>query len=313
MNKFIIDGSNVNVFLNKYISFTERVSTKYNYDVNIKHVLYLIVPAFVLKYGIDDEKKILNCFENIPIHVSGITDLNTTAYFRRRVLYDNDKYYTVKEVVLNNYDNISLLELIDNIVHEFNHAVNSIINEVSWDNENVIIRTGISHVYYSKDDITKFIKKSKDVTLEEIINTKQTEDIINIINSFNKYKIDNNEFSNMLYALRHDIGNEEYVSNAYYLQSFICKELMKNKTFIPTIETLRFKGNVSDISSWFDSITGIEGSYNRLITLLDDILCGEQELTKVKWFKKLKLNKLISKGREVLDIVKLFDNNCIYK
>ena len=47
---------------------------------------------------------------------------------------------------------------------------------------------------------------------------------------------------------------------------------MDNKTFIPTIENLRFKGNVDDIENWFDNITGNEGSYRELTLLLDTIL-----------------------------------------
>ena len=149
--------------------------------------------------------------------------------------------------------------------------------------------------------------------MEEIINTKQTEDVINIINTFNNYKIDNSEFVNTLYSLKHDIDNNGYQSNAYYFQSYICKELMKNKTFIPTVENLRLKGNIDDISSWFDNITGIDDSYNKLVTLLDEILKDEANLDKVKFFKKYKVNKILEKSRKVLHIINVFENNCIYK
>ena len=88
---------------------------------------------------------------------------------------------------------------------------------------------------------------------------------------------------------------------------------MKNRTFIPTIEKLRFTGNVDDVETWFDDITNIPGSYHKLTTLLDEILKDETELSKVKWLKKYKFNKIRAKSREVLDIVAIFDKNCIYK
>ena len=44
-------------------------------------------------------------------------------------------------------------------------------------------------------------KKSNALTLEEILNTAQTEDVVNIINSFGNYYIENIELSNALYAL----------------------------------------------------------------------------------------------------------------
>jgi len=88
---------------------------------------------------------------------------------------------------------------------------------------------------------------------------------------------------------------------------------MKNKTFIPTVENLRFRGNVDDIEKWFDDITGIFGSYKKLTNLLDEILKSDSELSKVKFFKKFKINNIMAKSREVLDIVNIFDKNCIYK
>ena len=88
---------------------------------------------------------------------------------------------------------------------------------------------------------------------------------------------------------------------------------MKNKTFIPTIENLRFNGNVDDIAGWFDNVTGNEGSYQKLTLLLEEILEDEKKLIKAKWFKKLKISKIREKMRQVMDIIKEYENNCIYK
>ena len=312
-----INQDNINDFLNKYIDFTNNLSSKNNYPNNIKHVLYLIIPAFVMKYGIREERNILSCFENVPIYISDKTNKLYTAYFNRRLYSKMEdgliKYYSSKEVVINNYYDTTLIDLIDSLAHEFNHAVNSIANEIKWNDEEVSLRTGLSYIHFFRSDINIVRSRSKDITLEEIINTKQTEDIINIINSFNNYSILNEEFANTLYSLKHDIDDKGYKSNAYFFQSYICKELMKNRTFIPTIENLRFKGNVDDIEKWFDDITNIPGSYHNLTTLLDEILKDESYLIKSKWFKKYKINKIRAKSRRVLDIVDIFDKNCIYR
>lgn len=308
---------NINAFLNKYIDFTNQLSDKFHYPSNIKHVLYLIIPAFVIKYGFKEERTILSCFDSVPIYINNSNNKVCTAYFDRKLHKKEEqgliKYYSSGEIVINNYQGSTLIELIDSLVHEFNHAINSVTNEVKWNDEEVSLRTGLSYIHFFREDINKVKSRSTDITLEEIINTKQTESIINIINSFSQYKIENLEFSNTLYALSHDIEKNGYVSNAYYFQSYICKELMKNKTFIPTVENLRFKGNVDDIESWFDDITGKKGSYKRLTFLLDRILKGEMELGKVRWFKKYKVNKIMEKSREVLEIVNTFDKNCIYR
>jgi len=311
-----INQSNINELLNKYMNFTNNICNKNNYPNNIKHVLYLIIPAFIIKYGLKYENMILGCFEKIKIHINEKENNSCTAYFSRIMRKNPDgvlpKYYTSKVVVLNQYKNASLIDMLDNIIHEFNHAVNSMINEIKYDDKNVSMRTGLSYMIYDINDINHIKEKTKDITLEEIINTKQTEDIINVIRSFSKYEVNNEEFNNTFYALEHSI-NGEYTSDAYYLQSFICRELMKNKTFISTIENLRLNGNVDDIAGWFDNITGKEDSYNKLTILLEKILQEEEHLAKVKWFKNYKISKIKEKMRQVLDIIQEYENNCIFK
>ena len=311
-----IDQVNINELLNKYIEFTNNISEKNNYPNNIKHVLYLIIPAFVIKYGLKHENMILGCFEKIKIHISDKENNNCTAYFTRVMKQNPEgvtpKYYTVKAVVLNQYKSASLIDMFDNVIHEFNHAINSMINEIKFDEKTVSMRTGLSYMTYKANDFSHIIDKTKDITLEEIINTKQTEDVINIIRSFSKYEVHNEEFNNAFYAINHSIEGE-YTSNAYYLESFICKELMKNKTFIPTIENLRINGNVDDIAGWFDNITGQNGSYNKLTELLEEILKEEEKLATAKWFKNLKISKIRDKMHQVMNIIQEYENNCIFK
>ena len=210
------------------------------------------------------------------------------------------------------YHSASLIDMLDNVIHEFNHAINSMINEIKYDDKTVSIRTGLAYLSYDVNDLLHLKEKSKDLTLEEIINVKQTEDIINVLRSFANYEITNEEFNNAFYSIKQSI-NGEYTSNAYYLQSFICKELMKNKTFIPTIENLRLNGNVDDIASWFDNVTGEKGSYEKLTSLLQKILEEEEKLEKTKLFRNRKINKIRSQMNLVMEIIQTYENNCIFK
>ena len=116
-----------------------------------------------------------------------------------------------------------------------------------------------------------YICKSDAIFLEEVLNTKQSEEIINIIASFGNYNILNIEFSNLLYTLKNEIGKGGYVSSAYLFQSLICDILIKNKTFYPTISNLRFKGYIEDIPVLFDNVIDKVGSYKYLNSLLKDI------------------------------------------
>ena len=307
-----ITQENINPFLNKYISLIDSICEEYHYEANIKHLLYLIVPAFSVKYGPSNEHAILDCFKKVKIYISGKTDKIVTASFNRTLNKNANGYYTEKYVSINNYSNSSLPALIDNIVHEFNHAINSLNNEISYDDKVVKVRTGLSTLNYDRATL-RFIGKSKEISLEEVLNTTQTEEIIDIINSFGKYSIDNMEFSNMLYALKNEIKGNNYVSDAYNYQKYVCDELIKNKTFTPTINNLRLKGFIEDIPNLFDNVIGREGSYKRLNELLDEVHILVLKYTKAKFFKDRLLNKIRSKSNDVIALIKEYDSKCIFK
>ena len=310
----MINENNINTFLNKYIDFVNDLSKRFNYPENIKHVLYLIIPAFNMKYGLKYERIILDSFSDTPIIINNKDYGKCTAFFSRLIKENNDlpKYSTIKRVVLNNYKSYNLIDLLDNIVHEFNHVINSMINEIKYDDNIVSMRTGLSYISYNTNDLNKVINRSEDIILEEIINTKQTEDVLKIIKSFSKYEIDNIEFKNTLYSVDKLI-KDDFVSDAYYIQSYICKELMRNKTFIPTMENFRINGNVDDIENWFDNITNTKKSYHKLITLLNDILKYEDKLSKSKMFKSIYISKIKQKMRDIQEIVNEYEQNCIFK
>lgn len=303
---------NINAFLDKYILFVDEISKKFRYDDNIRHILYVIVPAFISQYGVSNEAFILKCFREIKIYASGNSNSLVTATFNRSLQRMDGNYFTEKYIVINNYGSISIPVLMDNIIHEFNHAVNSINNEISYDEKIIKVRTGISTIIYDKKSL-KYIKKSDEEALEEILNTVQTEELINKINSFSKFSIQNSELSNMLYNLKFEIPEDGYKSNAYSYHKYICNELVNNKTFTPTINNLRFKGFIEDIPNLFDTVIGRDGSYQKLNKLLTEIHELVLKYSKSKLFKERLLNKIKSKASEVTDLIKEYDVKCIYK
>ena len=307
-----LNQENINSFIDKYVYYVDNISRDFEYNENIKHLLYLIVPAFVVKYGINNESTVLNCFKNVKVYINGTYDKIVTATFNRSLKKDNDNFYTDKFIMINNYSESKLPTLIDNIVHEFNHAINSTNNEITCDDKYVKVRTGLTTLNYLKDSL-KFEKKSNTTSLEEILNTAQTEDVVNIINSFGRFYIENVEISNALYALRHEIGDKKYVSDGYQYQKQICSSLINNKTFTPTVNNLRFKGTIEDIPYLFDNVIGIDGSYNKLNKLLNDMHTLILKYAKSKYFKNRLLNKIKSKAKEVSNLIDEYESKCIFK
>ena len=297
-----------NLVIEKEKAFIDQISDRYEYDDNMRHLLYIIIPAFVIKYGIKNESLILNTFRDIRIIKSEKQDKYVKAYYSSHPVYENGEYSTVKFMVIQNYNKISLIDLLDNLVHEFNHAVNSYRDEIRVTKNYIYLRTGLTYRVYNKDPLS-FVRKDPSYLLEEIINTKQTEEVINIIKSFD---FENRDISNTIYAINNETDHK-YNSNSYYLESYACKQILENRTFINTLANLRLVGEVFNITKWFDDITGQEGSYKELISLLNKIYDLEKEYVDRKLFKSLTLGKIRETSRKIMRIVETFNNNVNYR
>ncbi len=297
-----------NLVIEKEKAFIDQISDRYEYDDNMRHLLYIIIPAFVIKYGIKNESLILNTFRDIRIIKSDKQDKYVKAYYSSHPVYENGEYSTVKFMVIQNYNKISLIDLLDNLVHEFNHAVNSYRDEIRVTKNYIYLRTGLTYRVYNKDPLS-FVRKDPSYLLEEIINTKQTEEVINIIKSFD---FENRDISNTIYAINNETDHK-YNSNSYYLESYACKQILENRTFINTLANLRLVGEVFNITKWFDDITGQEGSYKELISLLNKIYDLEKEYVDRKLFKSLTLGKIRETSRKIMRIVETFNNNVNYR
>lgn len=297
-----------NLIIEREKRYIDEISDLYNYDSNIRHLLYIIIPAFIIKYGVNKERLILNTFKDIIILSSDKESKYVKAFYSSKPIKVEDNYQTKKLMVIQNYNRISLVSLLDNLVHEFNHAINSQVNEIIEKKDYLYLRTGLTYRVYRKKDLS-FVRKDNSYMLEEIINTKQTEDVINIIKSF---KPNNKELDNTIYAINSETAHK-YNSNSYYLEGYICKTIMQNKTFINTLETLRINGEVFEINSWFDHITGINGSYKNMIDILIDIYNLELEYANKKLFKSITLGKIKDKTIEIMRIIDKFNNNVNFK
>ena len=299
---------NSNLVIQQEKKFIDDICDKYNYDNNIRHLLYIIIPAFIIKYGFNKEKLILNAFRDIRIMITNEKNDNVKAFFSSKPLYENGEYKTTKYMVLQNYSESSLVDLYDNLVHEFNHAINSYNNEIRVGKNYLYLRTGLTYRVYRKSDLS-FIRKDSSYLLEEIINTEQTSDVINIIKGFDQ---NNPDIANTIYAINCETGHK-YNSNSYFLEGYVCKQILENRTFIRTLETLRINGDVYDINKWFDNITGEDGSYKELIKLLNEIYNLELEYSNKKFFRSFTLGKIRDISRNIMRIVNKFNNNVVYR
>lgn len=299
---------NENSILEREKSFVDRLGEKYQYDSNILHLLYVIVPAFIIKYGLEKERMIQNTLENIPILISKEKSKTTKAFYTSTLKKVDKTVQTEKFIVIQNYENIPLIELLDDLVHEMNHAIHSYRNEIHETKNYIYVRTGLTHRIYEKDTL-KFVKKQDSYLLEEIINTKQTSDIINIIK---KLKPKDSSLETTIYAINQET-EETYESNSYFLQSYACREILKNRTFLSTLESLRWSGEVLEISKWFDDIMGEKGSYQKLIQDLNEMESLEIKYGKSRFWKKRILNQIRNLLQEMKNRMEQFNRNVNFR
>ena len=78
---------NSNLIIQKEKGEIDRISDLYDYDSNIRHLLYIIIPAFIIKYGINKEKLVLNTFKNIRILSSNQKSKMVKAYYSSRPIF----------------------------------------------------------------------------------------------------------------------------------------------------------------------------------------------------------------------------------
>ncbi len=301
------NDNQIKEIINKYSSFVDSISC----DEKIKNLLYLIVPAFIVRYSLDNERLILNTFKDVKIVIDDEENINNPAFYQGIPYIDNDNVYISKTIVIKHFKTDFLVGLLNNLVHEYNHALNSYNNPYFKDDNYIYIRTGLTYIKYSKIGL-KAVNKDDSYILEEILNTFQTEEVLNIIHSFKKYEFSNPKVRNALYILDTHMESN-YELGYYYLEKFFSKDLLSNKTFTSTLSNLRLKGEVNDIEYWFNNITGIKDSYNKLISYL--IKLNDLRNKKPSFFfgeRKLKKD-LRYLYKEVLYIINTFNNNCTFK
>lgn len=293
----------------KYFSFVDQISLQYEYDGNIKHLLYLIIPAFVSRYGFQNERLILDVFQHTIIRVQEDNHALEEACYTAIPKLVLDKVIPYHFIILKKYSKDSLVQLLDNLIHEFNHALHSFRKEIQIEKEVLKLRTGLTHVCYKMPELTPLAKENT-YLLEEILNTIQTEEMVNLIKSYRAPS--HAMLMNTVEAINHETETK-YRSKSYYLETVLFQHILENRTFTSTLNRLRLSGDIDDIEGWFDNITGILHSYQDLNHYLVKIMELEIELGKRKYFKGMVISKIRNLLEKCFVVIDTFNQNCHYK
>ena len=302
---------NINLLLNNYIPFVDEISDDNRYSDNIRHLLYIIVPGFIAKYSPTKEPIVLKCFSDVKININPLNK-TTLASFERNIKKVGEECITDKCITISPFEITSISDVLDTIIYEFNHALNSINNEIKIDSDYIKVRTGLSYLNYNKDNLA-YVNRTDETVLEELLNTVQTEEIVNLIKSFGDFEIENEKIANTIYTVCSELKNKKIASNAYQFQRQVCAYLMDNKTFIPTVNKLRLKGTIEDVQIMFDDVIGKPNSFKQLNKLLTEMYDEILKYGSNTDLEKVHLNRIMELAKEVTKLIKEYEIKRIFR
>lgn len=280
-----------NKYINRAKDLVDEISNYYFYDNNTRHLLYVVVPSFLSYYGLGKEKIIRDVFKKIPIIYKDLD--GPLASFNKS--YQGNEF---KGVIYISKRISSISDKLDQMIHEYNHAINSYNKPLI----NGALRTGLS--------LTKNGVKDNKYIFEEAINTYQSASILEYIKSFDLNNIESAEIANTIYTIKKE-HPDRFISKGYSFYTELLYPILSNKSFMLTLEDIRFTGELNDFLTYFESIMGpntYEAFNDELIALNKDIY----NYSKAKIFKKRKLLEVRRSINEVKHYINLFINNKIY-
>ena len=294
---------------NHYLPFVEELSSIYNYDSNVTHLLKILIPLFAMKYEISNEKMILDVFKKVPIvFEDSFNSDDVNALYLSRPVRRNGEITLIQQIIINGRkDNLLYLSFLENMVHEYLHAFNSYRNSHHADNTFLCLRTGLSNSVFDKDTL-KFIKHDSSLLLEEVLNTKESEKLIQLLLEQNSTLAD---VSIVLSSMKQEI-NGDFHALGYRLPLLLVEKLITNSSFYHQALFYRLNGEIENFGMWFDSITNVDGSYKKFNQLLTKIVDLISNLEHVSFLLRGKNNRDIKKNLVLLnDIINLYLNHSI--
>ena len=306
----MLKQNTINPFIDQVVLTIDSMFENTNIPQSFKDYLYLICTGMILKYGRDYTKDIYSSINNTK-YIYGLVGLqdklskeeyeyllprlktNANAYTISSVRTEN-KQIKIQYKIIITKDRNNKLQLLEYLTHELNHILSSLRNTFTKTNNGIYFRYGLF-----KTNLSTPNKKESGRIFNEIINTLETEDIINQLIELRKYKIYNHKFLDALKML--DTIKEQYTATGYEPFVNLYRPLYNKKPFRDLIDKSMLEGNIESIEKEIN--TKLENSsYPEMISELDK-LYDSYEFTKSKG-----LEKAYETSTQYLN----FKNNIIY-
>lgn len=288
-----MDNVKLNKVLNEKYYLLKDIVNKYNYSEELLDIITFVYVSFYMNFGKScdyplydlfnkvkiiyesgsvDEISLRNGFGKIPSGSAAVTIFNPNLkVFKDPSLKQNPQIILLGTHV-GEYLATPALKL-EMLAHEIRHALMGYYNtNILLDENTYYMRSGLNETYYFRDDNleNKFFTKILGNTLDEVTNTYLTENLVNRIMSFKKYRIDNNSLNAYLNSINTSQPDGRYRAIGYNPEVKLLYPLLLNEEFIRVVDRHEFNGEISIIKSFIEDNTSI-CNYEYFSSLLDNI------------------------------------------
>lgn len=281
----------VNSILNYSKMMVDQINGNNDCPEKLRGLQYIVFAGMVSYYGFEHINEIYNSFaktkfkyDNVPVIdilrkeytlekdlLITLDNSNPSAfYFSNVSMIGANKFKVKRDIYISDRNMEHPGEFLDDVVHEINHVVNSIIAPVIILNNSMPkIRSGLI--------LSTFLNMSTENRyLEETINALQTEEIISHILEFSKYEIEDQEIKEVLEKFKFLLYEKKHYGG-YEISKEIIRPLYEDKKFNSLLRERRLDGNLKYIKDEFNSKVS-DNAFHELADVCDKMYIEPNKL-----------------------------------
>lgn len=279
-----------NYILNYSKTLVEQAGRVKSYPKELKEIQYLIFAGMISYYGFEHINEIYNAFiktnfvysdepildilrKKSEIYKGSVNKLYiceaTKAFLEHKFLTNRaGKFFINRTIYLSDDKKCPLDTFLEYAIHEVNHVVNSVTNDICKRDGNVVFRMGL---YVSG---LRGTNVEEGLIFEESVNVLQSVEILDEILRFGDYNIEDDDIRRVIDKLKVASENRYRKSSGYEHTVPIVRPLYESPTFKSMVKEKRLDGSIKEIREAFDLKTR-PGAFYELTGALDTIGVGK--------------------------------------
>jgi hypothetical protein len=277
-----VTNENINGLVDYSVSIIDSITKDKKYPMRLKGIMYATFASYLIQYGYEEIENICKVFEKTKFVM---TSLSLPEYYKSNYGYMGDlsqgmlegapavtftamtmgpPIEAIDEIILSTYFDIEPLYFLEAFIHEVNHLFVSQKNRIYLEKGKLITRTGLQKNVISKTNMEESAR-----AFNEVINSLQSEELVQNLLNLCGLKVNNNNFNNILENIKYGT-KKKYTCSGYEGMVQFYRELYNNPQFQSNLVESLSNGEINAIETDFDKRVG-EGSYAEMTQKSDDL------------------------------------------